>query len=328
MYYPRFTKAVIHHFITKDTTISMRNRLFMYTAQDVCILSTMRFVSKSEEFQVYGALLHEVMTNQKMRNSRAYKTYLTYATGAATPKKARKFKKPDSPLKKRTLVIVEEEEPGPAKKVVSSQKPSRKQSASVVFRDTPGVTASKKKTPTITDKSKGIDLLSNVAALEAAQLKKVIKRSKHDISIHRAGGSSDGTGSKPGVPDEPNGKSVDTNEGIGLKPRVPDVSKAYSSESDYESWGDSGDEANLQGDDEDVHVSDDGPQQADDERNDSENQETNDDEKESDDEFVHTPPNYVPTDDETNSESNDVDEEEYDRIDKELYGDVNVSLTN
>ncbi|GKE17686.1 hypothetical protein Tco_1425263 [Tanacetum coccineum] len=32
MYYPRFTKAVIHHFITKDKTISMRNRLFMYTA--------------------------------------------------------------------------------------------------------------------------------------------------------------------------------------------------------------------------------------------------------------------------------------------------------
>ncbi|GKF11718.1 hypothetical protein Tco_0049644 [Tanacetum coccineum] len=42
--------------------------------------------------------------------------------------------------------------------------------------------------------------------------------------------------------------------------------------------------------------------------------------------FVHTPPNYVPTDDETNDESNDVDEEEYDRIDKELYGDVNVRL--
>ncbi|GKB06096.1 hypothetical protein Tco_0834329 [Tanacetum coccineum] len=35
-----------------------------------------------------------------------------------------------------------------------------------------------------------------------------------------------------------------------------------------------------------------------------------------------------PTDDETNDESKDVNEEEYDRIDKELYGDVNIRLTD
>ncbi|GKA18923.1 hypothetical protein Tco_0698838 [Tanacetum coccineum] len=126
MYYPRFTKDIIHHFITKDKSISMRNRMFMNTAEDDSILGLMRFVSKSEDFQVYRALLPEVMTNQKMRNSRAYKTYLAYATRAATPKKARKFKKPASPSKKRTLVIVEEEKPEPAKKIVLSQKPSRK----------------------------------------------------------------------------------------------------------------------------------------------------------------------------------------------------------
>ncbi|GKD73145.1 hypothetical protein Tco_1331427, partial [Tanacetum coccineum] len=37
---------------------------------------------------------------------------------------------------------------------------------------------------------------------------------------------------------------------------------------------------------------------------------------------VHTPENYVPTDDETN----DVDDEEYDRINEEMYSDVNVVL--
>ncbi|GJW63054.1 hypothetical protein Tco_0114938 [Tanacetum coccineum] len=254
MYYPRFTKVVIHHFITKDKTISMRNRLFMHTSQDDCVLSTMRFVSKSKDCQVYGALLPEVMTNQKMQNSSAYKNYLSYATAAATPKKARKFKKPASPSKKRTLVTVEEEEPEPAKKV--------------------------------------------------------------------------GAGFELEVPDDPKGKSIDTSEGTSLKPGVPDVSKADSSESKYESWGDSGDEANVKGDDEDVQNSDDEPQYADDERTNYENQETNDDEEETDDEFVHTPLNYVPTDDETNDESNDVDKEEYDRIDKELYGDINVRLTD
>ncbi|GJX19380.1 hypothetical protein Tco_0222057 [Tanacetum coccineum] len=131
MYYPRFTKAIIHHFITKDKSISMRNRMFMHTAKDDSILGPMRFVSKADDFQVYRALIFEVMMNQKMRNSPAYKTYLAYATGAATPKKARKFKKPASPSKKRTLVIVEKEEPEPDKKVVPTKKSSKKQSTGV-----------------------------------------------------------------------------------------------------------------------------------------------------------------------------------------------------
>ncbi|GKF07741.1 hypothetical protein Tco_0041965 [Tanacetum coccineum] len=37
MYYPRFTKAIIHHFITKDKSILMR-KMFMHTAQDDSIL--------------------------------------------------------------------------------------------------------------------------------------------------------------------------------------------------------------------------------------------------------------------------------------------------
>ncbi|GKG54021.1 hypothetical protein Tco_0557544, partial [Tanacetum coccineum] len=44
----------------------------------------------------------------------------------------------------------------------------------------------------------------------------------------------------------------------------------------------------------------------------------------SEDKFVHTLEDYVPTDEETN----DVDDEEYERINEELYGDVNVNLTN
>ncbi|GJY24313.1 hypothetical protein Tco_0397971, partial [Tanacetum coccineum] len=120
MYYPRFTKAIIHHFITKNKSISMRNGMFMNTVEDDSILGPVRFVSKADDYQVYGALLPEAMTNQKMRDSPAYKTYLAFATGAASPTKARKFKKPASPSRKRTLVIVEEE-PKPAKKVAPSK---------------------------------------------------------------------------------------------------------------------------------------------------------------------------------------------------------------
>ncbi|GJX22301.1 hypothetical protein Tco_0226746 [Tanacetum coccineum] len=76
------------------------------------VLGSLRFVSKTKEYQVYGALIPAEMTNLKMRKSHAYKTYLAYATGAIPPKKARKFKKPASLSKKKTLVAVEE----PAKK--------------------------------------------------------------------------------------------------------------------------------------------------------------------------------------------------------------------
>nr|GFD45923.1 hypothetical protein [Tanacetum cinerariifolium] len=47
------------------------------------------------------------MTNQEMWDSPTYKTYLAFAIGAETPKKARKFKKLASPLKKKALFAVE-----------------------------------------------------------------------------------------------------------------------------------------------------------------------------------------------------------------------------
>nr|GEU66883.1 retrovirus-related Pol polyprotein from transposon TNT 1-94 [Tanacetum cinerariifolium] len=162
---------------------------------------------------IYGALLPEVMTNQKMQNSSAYKTYLAYATEAATPKKARKFKKPACPLTKRTLVTVKEGEPKPAKKV---------------------------KAPAKAAKSNGIDLLSEAALLEEAQLKKALKKSKQETSIHQAGGSSEGADFESKVPDEPKGKSIETSKGTSLKLGVPNVSKTDSSKSEIykELYGD------------------------------------------------------------------------------------------
>ncbi|GJZ46492.1 hypothetical protein Tco_0594088 [Tanacetum coccineum] len=225
--------------------------MFMHTVRDDNILGTMRFVSKSKDFQIYGAVLPNSMTNQQMRDSDAYKTYLAYATGAASPKMKRKLKKLASPSKKRTFFTVD----------------------------------------------KGNELLSDAALLEEAQLKKALRRRKRETTIHQAGDSSKGVDFESEVPDEPIGKSIDTSEGTGLKPGVPDVSKCDSSKSKYESWGDSGDE-------------------------DADEQETHDDK------FVHTPEDYVPPDDETNDDSNDVTEEVYERINKELYGDVNVSLTD
>ncbi|GKE96765.1 hypothetical protein Tco_1581620 [Tanacetum coccineum] len=97
----------------------------------------------------------------------------------------------------------------------------------------------KKKTPEQSLKLKGIELLFDAAMFEV-ETRKAIKASKSGLRYqHQAGGSSEGVGSKPEVPDESKGKTKDTNKRVGSKPEVPDVSKAMSSdhESENESWG-------------------------------------------------------------------------------------------
>ncbi|GKA16982.1 hypothetical protein Tco_0696819 [Tanacetum coccineum] len=131
---------------------------------------------------MYGALIPEEMINQDIKDSKAYKTYLEFATGKATPKKARKFKKVASPSKKLSLVLEEEL----AEKPKRAKKPAKKSKtvpiAGVVIRDTPGVSVSKKKAPTKVDRDKGMALLSKAALLEAAQLKKTLKKSNENES--------------------------------------------------------------------------------------------------------------------------------------------------
>ncbi|GKD98530.1 hypothetical protein Tco_1382427 [Tanacetum coccineum] len=88
----------------------------MHIVQDDSILGSLKFVSKTKEYQVYGALIPARMTKRKMQNSPAYKTYLAFTTGATTTKKASKFKKLASSSKKITLVAVEEPAKKPTKK--------------------------------------------------------------------------------------------------------------------------------------------------------------------------------------------------------------------
>ncbi|GKB47609.1 hypothetical protein Tco_0898362, partial [Tanacetum coccineum] len=140
MPYPRFTKVIISRFISKDKTISMRNRINLHTICDDSLLE-----------------------------SKAYKTY-DFATGKVPPKKARKYKKVASPSRKLSPVLEEE----PAEKPKRAKKPAKKSTtvptAGVVIRDTPGVPVSKKKAPAKGDIGKGMELLSDAALLEAAQV--------------------------------------------------------------------------------------------------------------------------------------------------------------
>ncbi|GKB92087.1 hypothetical protein Tco_0964359 [Tanacetum coccineum] len=253
----------------------------------------------------------------KIKNITAVQTYFAFAVVEATPKPKRMYKKTVSPTIK-TITKYPKETPSkkktaPAKKDISSKKPSRKQSTGVQIKDTLGVSMSKKKAPVTTDKSKGIEFLSEATLLEYAQMKKALKKSKLDTNIHQASGSSEGADFELEVPDKPS-------EGTGVKPWVPDVSKAYSSNSENESWGDSRDDEESDDDGNyDDNDNDDGDNDSDDVRTKSDDDKNDvDQEEEYEEEYVPTPKNYESTDDEYEH----VDEEDY----EELYKDVNVRL--
>ncbi|GKD47940.1 hypothetical protein Tco_1276916 [Tanacetum coccineum] len=119
----------------------------MHTSRDDYLINTMRFFSANEESQIYGAQLPESMTSLEMRETKAYKTYLGYATGVTPHKKTRKFKKPASPK---------------------------------LSQDTPVTSLFKKKEKMTAERRKGIKLLSEVALTEEAYNINVNELSRSD----------------------------------------------------------------------------------------------------------------------------------------------------
>ncbi|GJV53913.1 hypothetical protein Tco_1449654 [Tanacetum coccineum] len=188
MFYPRFTKIIIHHFLDKDKFISIRNRTFMHTARDDSLLGTMRFVSRHADTQVYGAILPKAMTNQAVLDSVAYKTYYPIALGAEPLKSRKSQKKSDSAIS-------------------SEESPSKKKSAKAKKVTATKPKPTKKKALVKADRGKGLNVLSKVALSEAAQLKEATKRSKKDFHISQASGLGDGTNFESRVPDEQHHKT-------------------------------------------------------------------------------------------------------------------------
>nr|GFA28069.1 hypothetical protein [Tanacetum cinerariifolium]GFB18639.1 hypothetical protein [Tanacetum cinerariifolium] len=86
MYYPRFTKVIIHHFMSKGPSIPRRNKVNWHYVRDDFMFSTIKVVSKHQNTQHYGAMLPIELTNDEIRNTKAYKEYYAFATGEAAPK--------------------------------------------------------------------------------------------------------------------------------------------------------------------------------------------------------------------------------------------------
>nr|GFC19034.1 hypothetical protein [Tanacetum cinerariifolium] len=187
MYYPRFTKVIIHHFMTRKPSIPRRNKVNWHYVRDDILFLTIKVVSRHQNTQQYSAILPIELTIEDIRNTNAYKEYYACATGEAAPK-------PKASARKK-----------------------KGGSDSSTTPPTPIATPTPLATPRLTAAAKGKQPVratsptepTDVEQTEAEQLKIVLKKSSHETHISQQGGSStdEGTGSIPGVPNVPSDDS-------------------------------------------------------------------------------------------------------------------------
>ncbi|GJY25399.1 hypothetical protein Tco_0400125 [Tanacetum coccineum] len=269
--------VVLTSFVSPELKSFGRNKIRMHTSKDDYLINSLRFVSAKESTQIYGAILPECLTSPAMKESKAYKTYLGYATGVVPPKMAQKFKKASPSKKDSDLVPVDEEPVQKGKRVKRpAKKSTTKPAAGVVIREAPVETKSKSKEKEKVDvtRGKGIELLSEVALTEEAQMKEVRKKSLRDF--HKTHPSGSGT-----VAEKP--------------PSVDKITPIGNDEDDNKNDQDLSNEDSEQENESEEQVSD------------SEQEEESEDDDQEEEEFVHTPfPTDDKDDDNLESESDDV----------------------
>ncbi|GJY44674.1 hypothetical protein Tco_0589285 [Tanacetum coccineum] len=89
MPYPRFTKVIIHYFLSQQKSTSIRQGSHLNIIKDDGALGRLKFISKGELTQVYGKAILDTLLNDEIGNSEAYQTFLGYSTGLIPPKKGR-----------------------------------------------------------------------------------------------------------------------------------------------------------------------------------------------------------------------------------------------
>nr|GEZ23194.1 hypothetical protein [Tanacetum cinerariifolium] len=290
MYYPRFTKVIVNFFMTKDQSISRRNKVSCHFARDDHMFTTIKLVSRHQNTQQYGAILLVELTNKAIRNSESYNEYYAIASGAEPPNKKASIRKKQSSSDTTVPPLTAK-----GKRLKTSTKVDK---------------PSKEKQPARSSKAKGLTVLSEVALTEAEQMKLATKKSLTQTHISYASGSgaNEGTGIIPGVLDVPTYEFND--EEISWKSSKDD------DDDDEEKISEHDDDVDDQSDD------DDDQDDADDQDDQDDDDEKTDSDKD-DDDFIH--PKFSTHDEEDKDEERDEGANEEGEA-NELYRDVNINL--
>nr|GEV23725.1 hypothetical protein [Tanacetum cinerariifolium] len=172
---------------SKESTLQL-----VYDVLRRCPFYKTFLVSRHQTTQQFGAMLPTELTNEEIRNSKAYKEYYAISIGKAAPKPRTSVKRTrggsDTSITPPTAIATPRLTAAATLKLTATTK--GKQTA---------------KAP----KAKSLSAPSEVAKIEVQQLKIVIKRSRQQTHISQPGGFGidEGTSSKPGVPDVPTNES-------------------------------------------------------------------------------------------------------------------------
>ncbi|GJR75232.1 hypothetical protein Tco_0087597 [Tanacetum coccineum] len=260
----------------------------------------------------YGAILPDNLTNQAMKESKAYKTYYGLATGKVIPK-------PKYVRRSTRTKTDQAPKTSPGKRLKTTAKVAK---------------SGKKKLP-----AQGLETLSEITLSEAEQMKIAIERSKTQLhSSHVNGsGADEGIGVILGVPDVPtygykdeqvSWKSSDDEDDDEVSESKDDDDNADNEDDDGQDDVNNQTESDNDGDDF-VHLK--FSTYDEEERQDKENKE-----EEGSDLRVQTPSHFESTNDEAydevtqgvNVEGEEPNEEETNEEEgvNELYRDVNINL--
>ncbi|GJY47729.1 hypothetical protein Tco_0436792 [Tanacetum coccineum] len=192
MPYPRFTKVIIHYFLSKHSIIPKRHGSRIHCIKDDGVLGKLKFVSKGEPAQVYGMTIPDVMINDDIKKSKAYQTYLAISSGIVDPKKERKGMKATATLTKKGSITADENilsDPDEALQL--------------------GELMSLTKEEIAEEERRVQETHANATAQELLNFKKGTRASREAYILQQIPkGSSEGSSTKPDVLDEPKGSSA------------------------------------------------------------------------------------------------------------------------
>nr|GEU45248.1 putative ribonuclease H-like domain-containing protein [Tanacetum cinerariifolium] len=215
---PRFPD----YFMSKDQSISRRNKIFWYNARDDPMFNIIRDISRHQDTQVYSSILPAVLTNQEMLDSKAYKEYYDVAYGAEPPKSKTKYKKKAA-----------ESVTSLKSKTASTFKGARLKSKAKVTKP------DMKKQPTKKTKSKDLVVLSEVP----------------DEQVQKTSCTDEGTSTILGVPDIPPYESKSDRESWGDSKDEDDDDDDSENDDDVESndHDDASDDERTESNNDDIH---------------------------------------------------------------------------
>ncbi|GKC39547.1 hypothetical protein Tco_1051931 [Tanacetum coccineum] len=160
-----------------------------HTIKDDGIVSRLKFVRIGEDYQEYRLAILEVMLNDAIKQSESYQMFIKYSTGQIPPKKSRGKGKSISKTKAEEAEAARQVHATHARIVTESvPEPTRRRKSGKVTSDPP-------------KKLKGGPIsYSHVPEAQVKELVTIPGVPNESTVIYAT--SSEGTGTKPGVPDE------------------------------------------------------------------------------------------------------------------------------